>query len=152
MKVLFRPADGNPSLSSPPLPFPTSSAFVAVKRGTIDNELNLATLEPSVWDMNVLFPPPPLHKSITTRVNRSDRAHERMCSECTETLANWKQYSTLNRLGIRRYPSAEPAITPPSVSFRGVLSVWNCLRMMTETHPPPPPKKKPHIPPCKWTY
>lgn len=40
MKVLFQPADGNPFLITP------LNAFGAVKRGTIDNELNLATLEP----------------------------------------------------------------------------------------------------------
>lgn len=40
MKVLFQPANGNPFLTAP------LNAFNAVKRGTIDNELNLATLEP----------------------------------------------------------------------------------------------------------
>lgn len=40
MKVLFRLADGNPFLDTP------LNALDAVKRGTIDNELNLATLEP----------------------------------------------------------------------------------------------------------
>lgn len=40
IKVSFQPAGGNPFLVSP------LNAFGAVKRGTIDNELNVATLEP----------------------------------------------------------------------------------------------------------
>lgn len=40
MKVSFQPCDGNPFLIIP------LNTFGAVKRGTIDNEVNLATLEP----------------------------------------------------------------------------------------------------------